>query len=257
MTDAATDPPADTAAQPSALRPWQKGGPTPNPKGQRQGHPQQVLAAASGRFRRRLARARRRRDRAAAQGERRGLRQDRDLARAPRTPAASFQAARGALRRRAAGRGTRRSSDQATMLIEHIQPARRRRAASSKLSARCWAKTTKTHDIRGEDSRAAPQDPQRPRRVVPLRRAGAGKAPTAAFLNTWPMSLPAELTGSLCACRQVLGSRFTPSCLQPGGWPTTRRARSSWRRTPSSWPTDRASWCATWSRSTERRLGRA
>ena len=48
MTDAATDPPADTAEQPSALRPWQKGGPTPNPKGRGKGVPnrfsQQLVA---------------------------------------------------------------------------------------------------------------------------------------------------------------------------------------------------------------------
>jgi hypothetical protein len=48
MIDAATDPPADTAAQPSALRPWQKGGPTPNPKGRGKGTPnkfsQQLVA---------------------------------------------------------------------------------------------------------------------------------------------------------------------------------------------------------------------
>ena len=48
MTDAATDPPADTAPQPSALRPWQKGGPTPNPKGRGKGTPnkfsQQLVA---------------------------------------------------------------------------------------------------------------------------------------------------------------------------------------------------------------------
>ena len=48
MTDAATDHPADTAPQPSALRPWQKGGPTPNPKGRGKGVPnkfsQQLVA---------------------------------------------------------------------------------------------------------------------------------------------------------------------------------------------------------------------
>ena len=44
MTDAATDPPADTAPQPSALRPWQKGGPTPNPKGRGKNVPNKFSA---------------------------------------------------------------------------------------------------------------------------------------------------------------------------------------------------------------------
>jgi hypothetical protein len=48
MTDASTDTLADTAPQPSALRPWQKGGPTPNPKGRGKGTPnkfsQQLVA---------------------------------------------------------------------------------------------------------------------------------------------------------------------------------------------------------------------